>query len=186
MVDIDKEIENYIKKIELSDLNISEKVGNQELYDKVDEIDRKIHRISEVELNKYNSIISNLRLKERIQNSREEKLIASIINILDSIDWIFNSTLILENEALGKTVVATKKLINRELQNSNIVSTGEKGELYNENYHVCLGYSSNKSLTENEILENIKKGYIYKDKIVRQAQVIVVDNKGDEQGDNRY
>lgn len=86
-----------------------------------------------------------------------------------------------------KSIEASIKIINRELENMKVKRTGEKGELFNENYHECIGYRRETEMCNNEILRVIKHGYLYKDKVFRYAKVIIVNNNLEENNEfNRY
>lgn len=168
---IQEELLSYIK--ELTENNKKAKVS----YD-INEIRRSLTSVNKniERLHGYEDTMSQMKLKERIQENREDKLIISIIRILDSIDWLLNSSSDNGNESLLKSVEATKRMITRELQSIKLIATPEKGDFYNENYHICIGYKKEPGRPNNEVLEIVKKGYIYRDRILRPAEVIVVNN----------
>lgn len=172
MYKIDRHIEQYIDKLsEAQPILLS---GHNIVEEMCDEI-KKISEVSD-KIDNYNSNIEKMKLNERIAKDGEEKLIYSLINILDSIDWYIDTSLVFTNAGLNKSVSATKQIIKRELESIKLTTTPNPGDLFNENYHFCVGNKSVETLADNQIAEVIKKGYIYKDKVFREAEVIVVKN----------
>lgn len=172
MYKIDRYIEEYIDKlVETKPLLLS---GHNVVEEMCSEI-KKINDIS-VKIDNYSSNIDDMKLKERIAKDRQEKLIFSLINILDGIDWYIETSLVFSNESVNKSVLATKQIIKRELESIKLTSTPNIGDLFNENYHFCAGNKSDSNFADNQIVEVIKKGYIYNDKVFREAEVIVVKN----------
>lgn len=194
MFDINDEINNYIKiineqnYIECNDINTKIDVVTKHIK-KINKLENDVFNLMKLDikggeliLNKisnnenYLSIIDEIKLQSRIQDDREKKLISALVNIVDSIDWLIEKDIILENKAGMKSIEATKKIIEKELFKINIFKMGNVGDIYDEEEHICLGYKNGQEKDFNEIIEVVKKGYKYKDKILRQAEVIVVKN----------
>lgn len=199
MIDLDKEIILYTKLLREGDDENKDFFMNEDIYSKLDNIvnntdkmckqnistckamDKQL-KISENllennhKINSYIDQIQDLKLRERIQLDRENNMIAGLINILDSISWLLETSMIFTNEGLKGSIDTTKKLIKRELEKIKIVEIASIGDLYNEDNHICIAYKKDNNLMDNQITEIIKNGYRFKDKIVRQAEVIVVNN----------
>ena len=47
------------------------------------------------------------------------------------------------------------------------------GLLFNENYHDCVDIKNNPEKEDFEVLEVLRKGYVYKGKVIRAAEVII-------------
>lgn len=176
---IDKEIKKFIEKVEEEEEKLF--IPNEDLVLKeIDNLNKNIINLFKDEREDDILVINNLKYQMRIQEGREKNIVLSLINILDSIDWLLRNALIFSNEGMKKSIKTTNILINRELENMKLIRTPEVGDLYNENYHVCLGYKKSEKLIDKQIIEVIKKGYIFRDKVIRQSEVIVVNNSMEE------
>lgn len=196
---MESEINNYIDELLRYDDNAYEYTDN--ICSKLDVISEKLSMINsenvkfKKSLNKQTEIINNVikknnsintllnivdevKLNERIQKEREERLIHGIINILDSIDWLLNNPNLLNNESIEGSITASKKIIKRELDDMKISDIAKVGDIFNERLHTCIGYQGNKELVDDQILAVIKNGYTFRDQVVRLAEVIVVKNGG--------
>lgn len=178
-----KEVERYLEEIEgYFEKNISFNRENP-LVKKVENINENIEgialkveniKVTEEEFRK--TLINEYKLKERIRKDREKKIVLSLISILDNVDCFLKE----EKDLNERRVSLIKKLIKRELENANIRSISKVGELYNEEYHMCIGYLEKNDKEDKEILEVIREGYIYRGNLVRQAEVII-NNRGREE-----
>lgn len=177
-----KSIDRYLEEIEKyfeNDLEITEE---SQLFKNVEDINKDINNISiklkKIESNEENfkkSLINEYKLKNRIIREREKKIVGSLINIMDNIEEF------LKEESLNKKkATLINKIIKREFENINLRKTSKVGELYNEEYHMCIGYEKDLDKEEGQILEVIRQGYIYRNNIVRQAEVIINNKKGEE------
>lgn len=126
---------------------------------------------------KYQNEVSQLQLQVRIEKDKEKSLIRSLVNILDSLEWLLNGNFSVLNEELKQPISSTKKIIKRELENIGVVNTPILGDLYNENFHICIGYKEDIDYLDNQISEIIKSGYIFEGEVLRLAEVIVVNNQ---------
>lgn len=199
MIDLDKEIILYTKLLKERDDENKEFFMNEDIYSKLEKIvnntdtmwkqniftgeavDKQL-KISENlldnnhKINLYIDQIQDLKLRERIQLDRENNMMSGLINILDSISWLLENSIIYTNDDLKGSIDTTRKLIKRELEKIKIVEIASVGDLYNEDNHICIAYKKDNNLMDNQITEIIKDGYRFKDKIIRQAEVIVVNN----------
>ena len=58
------------------------------------------------------------------------------------------------------------------------------GEPFNVDYHEALLQRPDDSVEPHTVLEEIEKGYMYKDKVIRHAKVIVSEDKEPEVNNN--
>ena len=145
----------------------------------INDIYKTIIRVEE-DLNnvcKYQNEVSQLQLQVRIEKDKEKSLVRSLVNILDSLEWLLNGNFSVLNEELKQPISSTKKIIKRELENIGVVNTPNLGDLYNENFHICIGYKEDIDYLDNQISEIIKSGYIFEGEVLRLAEVIVVNNQ---------
>lgn len=203
MINIDDEINYYINELNddhsfevdesiYKEFDLVKEYQNKIVNNNID-IENKLNQNTKITSNILNDInskseineqLEELKLKNRILLNRENKIFMGIINILDSIDWIFKLDGELYN--ISSSMKLTKKLIKRELDKMSISELANEGELYNDEHQICIDYRVKLGHDDNEIYEVIKKGYGIGDKVLRQAEVIVIDNKrGEINGDNR-
>ena len=57
-----------------------------------------------------------------------------------------------------------------------------KGEPFNVDYHDALMQQKDDSVPPHTILEEIEKGYLYRDKVIRHAKVIVSEETSSDEG----
>ncbi|MEG0297455.1 MAG: nucleotide exchange factor GrpE [Clostridium sp.] len=203
MINIDDEINYYIRELNndnsfefdesiYTEFDLVKEYQNR-IINKSIEIENKLTRNTSITSNILNDIssksnayaeIEELKLKNRILSKRENKIFMGVINILDSIDWMFKLDGELDN--ISSSIQLTKKLIKRELDKMSISELAIKGDLYNDEHQICIDYRVKQDHENNEIYEVIKKGYGVGGNVLRPAEVIVVDNtRGESNGDNR-
>lgn len=120
--------------------------------------------------------IERLRLQIRILTDREKKIIKSFLKVLDSIEWFSKISVALSNNGLKVSVDNTWKKIRKELLKIRLYQINQVGEIFDDSLHNCVDIIADSSKDNNEISEVIKSGYIYKEDIIRTAEVIVVKN----------
>lgn len=128
-------------------------------------------------IEKQNSDIVLLKREIKILQDREDRFLKSVIKILDSIEWLNKYIKLFSNDSLESSVNSSMKLINKELFNINITTIGVIGELFNENIHQCIDYVADNNKNQYEIVDVIKRGYMFKGQVLRTAQVVVVNNE---------
>lgn len=144
---------------------------NQKFYDEFKEVTEKNLNYKDIE-------ILNLKREVFILKEKEKKIINGLIKILDAIDWFNKMGKIFINGSIGNTIFNTNRLIKKELITMGITTIENLGEFFDENIHCCVDVREDKSKENNEIVEVIRKGYSYKDNLLRAAEVVVVKNKG--------
>lgn len=164
-IDLDKSVNigNHLDEVKesldgitnkmLSVINISEKILDND-------------KCNQAYIYKMGNNIENLHsinLEKRLIEEENKKIINCIISIIDAFEPLIENN---ESDVI-------RKIIDRELKDIKIFSLCEIGDLYNENYHKCVGYIENNNKIKGEILEVLKKGYIYNNQVIRIAEVIV-------------
>lgn len=194
MGDIDYDLELYLnslkgderdilsnEKVKISKLNkiddiekASKKIlSNTSLIESILNINNKIQEtvLSSKELE---SRLRDIEVKLRVERSSKMDIINKFINILDMIDWILQN--ISDNNIDSSTLIITRKKIELCLADIKLFSVARRGDLFNKNYEICVDTAKDQTLQENQIVKVIKNGYLYGDKVIRLAEVIVVKN----------
>lgn len=169
-----KDIKNSIKKIAIQNENI-----NQEYIDEVYKISKRIEGITDY-INK-KSEEEELRSK-RINKEleiREKRLVKSLINIADNIKYIYDFSLKSNNDTLNEAMNNLLNTIKKVMVSVDILLIDGKETFFDESLHECVSTVWDTERGDYEINEVLKLGYIYKGKVERTAQVVVVKNKED-------
>lgn len=194
MGDIDYDLELYLNSLKgderdiLSNENV--KISKLNKIDDIEKASKKIlsntsliesilninNKIQETVLSskELKSKLRDIEVKLRVERSSKMDIINKFINILDMIDWILQN--ISDNNIDSSTLIITRKKIELCLADIKLFSVARRGDLFNKNYEICVDTAEDQTLQENQIVKVIKNGYLYGDKVIRLAEVIVVKN----------
>lgn len=119
--------------------------------------------------------------EENIQNKNEIKVLKDIentfvknlIGILDELERLKGYGELSRNEKLIETLDRNFKVIKKYLLEMNIQEIPTEEMLFNENYHNCVDVTFDEKKDDFEIIEEVKKGYVYKGKVIRASEVII-------------
>ena len=157
-----KEIKNSIKKIAIQNENM-----NQGYIEEVYKIASSLEGITTyISKKSEEEELRSKRINKELE-IREKRLVKSIISIVDNIKYIY--------EAMNNLLNTVK----RAMVNVDILLIDGKETFFDESLHECVSTIWNDERKDYEINEVLKFGYIYKGKVERTAQVVVVKNKED-------
>jgi molecular chaperone GrpE len=109
-----------------------------------------------------------------------------IIKLLPVIDDLERSLLHIDDENNIDAVKEGIKLVYEKflkvLDEQGVKKMHVKGEPFNVDYHDALMQRKDDSVPPHTVLEEIEKGYIYRDKVIRHAKVIVSEETSSENG----
>ena len=128
----------------------------------------------------YKEKISTLE-QENIQNKNEIKVlkhiennfVKNLIGILDELERLKGYGKLSGNEKLIETLERNFKVIKKYLLEMDIQEIPTEKMLFNENYHNCVDVAFDEEKDDFEVIEEIKKGYVYKGNVVRASEVII-------------
>ena len=170
-----EEIEDNFERVEENFQDIEDR------FDKLDTSSKDILNFLQEKwwgtVEKQNNEILFLKREIKTLKDRESKFQKALIKILDSIEWINKYIKVFTNNSVENTVNTSMKVINKELSGIQINIIGKVGELFDESIHNCIDVVKDETKVEYEIIEVIKKGYMFKGQVLRPAQVIVVSNE---------
>ena len=166
---------NKTKKqtIKKKDVKDKKQSNNNELQNKIEQLEDK-----------------HIRLKAEFENFRKRKnkeissllqydgesVIKEILPIIDDIERMVDSAeqANKDNEkSLIEGMNILKAKIERFLENKNIESFGEKGEVLNPEIHDAMLIQKDNKKDDNTVLDVFEKGYLYHDKVIRHAKVVI-------------
>ena len=128
----------------------------------------------------YRQKLADLESKEIKDNNeikelkKTEKLfLKNIIRILDELERLKEYGDTSGNEKLSKTLERNFKAIKKYMLELELLEIPTVGLLFNENYHDCVDIKNDSEKDDFEVLEVLRKGYVYKGKVIRAAEVII-------------
>ncbi|MGG5460274.1 nucleotide exchange factor GrpE [Clostridium sp. B9] len=169
-----REIKNSIKKLAIQNENI-----NQDYMDEIYKISLGLESINNYIKEKTDEDEKRNKRISRELEIREKRFVKSIISILDNIKYIYDFSLKSNNEVLNEAMLRLFNIVKKTIINVDILIIDGKENFFDENLHECVGTIWDKDRQDYEITEVLKLGYIYKGKVEREAQVVVVKNKED-------
>ena len=138
----------------------------------------------ELELNNLKD--KHLRLKAEFENFRRRKseeisrllqyegesVVKGFLPILDDISRMIN-TKESSKKSLKEGIVLVDSKIQKYFETLEITQFGEKGEVMDPDKHDAMLTQKDENLDNDVILEVFEKGYMYREKVIRHAKVIV-------------
>ena len=186
-INIDNDLESITRYLSTIESNIPNFDQNLKKWLKNDKKNDKIIEMLNEELKEKDNEIY---LKEKEYNEEHRKnlkIYKKVIEIIDSIDDIYEYAKNTDNEALKLNIYNVYKKINRYLNDIGIEEIKSKMEIMNPELHECVEVkdidefnSSNgeeDKVVEDTIVEVIKKGYKLNGNVLRVAKVAIVQNK---------
>ncbi len=186
-INIDNDLESITRYLSTIESNIPNFDQNLKKWLKNDKKNDKIIEMLNEELKEKDNEIY---LKEKEYNEEHRKnlkIYKKVIEIIDSIDDIYEYAKNTDNEALKLNIYNVYKKINRYLNDIGIEEIKSKMEIMDPELHECVEVkdidefnSSNgeeDKVVEDTIVEVIKKGYKLNGNVLRVAKVAIVQNK---------
>lgn len=100
--------------------------------------------------------------------------IEKILPVIDNFERAI-STLNSEDENLIKGILMIYKQFENTLKDIGIETITSIGETFDPNLHFAVSHEDDDSFGDNEIIEEMQKGYKYKDKVIRCSMVKVAN-----------
>ena len=146
--------------------------------------------ISELEISLNESSEKHLRLKAEFDNFRKRKdreiisllnyegeaVVKSFLSVFDDLERLKDASSNNNNEDSNKLtdgIVLIMNKIEKEFQKLDVKPFANVGDVLDPELHDALMIRKEDGKNENEILEVFEKGYLYKDRVIRHAKVVV-------------
>ncbi len=185
-ISIDRELKEYYKKKTLEyDENVNELRGSIiSIFEDLKNIQKKsvmqgVMKDEQVQ-SIYRQKLADLESKEIKDNNEikelritEKLFLKNIIKILDELERLKEYGDTSGNEKLSKTLERNFKAIKKYMLELELLEIPTVGLLFNENYHDCVDIKNDSEKDDFEVLEVLRKGYVYKGKVIRAAEVII-------------
>ena len=114
----------------------------------------------------------NLEERRKILQYDGESLIVGVLPVLDDLDRTLSIKELKKLKNIYSGIKMIKDKINKVLDEKGIKSYVSVGEEFDTNFHEALMMKKSKKKS-GLILEEFEKGYLYHDKVIRHAKVIV-------------
>ncbi|MCX8070435.1 MAG: nucleotide exchange factor GrpE [Thermodesulfovibrionales bacterium] len=117
-----------------------------------------------------------LKDKEELIKYSNESILNEILPILDSIEMAIkhsNEASSDNIDALRKGVENTLRELQRTLEKFGVTYIEAQGKEFNPVYHHAMSQVERDDLEENTIVEEFRRGYMLKDKVIRPSLVVV-------------
>ena len=131
-----------------------------------------------------------LRLKAEFDNYRKRKdkeiqhllkyegesVIKNFLSVLDDLERLNEASANKDNDNIEKLIEGISLIINnveKHFINLNVKTFTKIGDILDPELHDALMIRTEEGKNENEIIEVFEKGYLYKDRVIRHAKVVV-------------
>ena len=116
-------------------------------------------------------------------NYAAESFITKLLPVIDdferSLQHIDDDSSI---DAVKKGIKLVYEKLLKVLDEQGVKKMNVKGEPFNVDYHDALIQQKDDSVPPHTILEEIERGYLYRDKVIRHAKVIVSEETSSDEG----
>ena len=189
----------HVKEIDINDEEEKQQVEPDEVHEEDSESDNDTDKLKELELEVSDLKDKLLRkaaefenYKRRTENDQlslitfaAESFIQKLLPVIDD----FERSLAHVNDAQDITAIKNGlKLIYEKfmkvLDEQGVKKIEAVGKLFDVDFHEALLQRADDSVEPNTVLEEVEKGYTYKDKVIRHAKVIVSDDASKSSGEN--
>lgn len=111
-----------------------------------------------------------------MQNARFDGELNVLTAILPALDSFNKAKEMISDANVLKGIEMIYKQLFDSLANLGVKEINPVGEEFDPNFHNAISVSNNKDLKDNVVVQVYQKGYIYNDKVIRYAQVIINKN----------
>ncbi len=108
-----------------------------------------------------------------------ERLIANLLNVIDELELALRSGRETENkQALLEGVEMTLKKMNATLKREGLAKIEAVGRFFDPKLHEVVTRVPTKKYEENTVIEEIRAGYMLRDKVIRPSMVKIATRLG--------
>lgn len=113
--------------------------------------------------------------KEKLQMFDEgvKDTVEKILPVMDNFELALKN--LDENDGFAKGIIMIHQQLVTSLQSIGVNPIETIGKTFDTNYHQAVSTITNDNYEAEQIVEELQKGYMYKDKIIRHSMVIVAN-----------
>jgi molecular chaperone GrpE len=126
--------------------------------------------------------------KKRMQREREislkyaeESILRELLPSLDNLERAMEQGRNADVATLLAGVEMTRKSLLSTLEKIGLTSLDAAGQPFDPNFHEALAMEASDDVAENVILQEYQKGYMFKDRLIRAAKVVVSTGRAAQQ-----
>ncbi|MBF0564377.1 MAG: nucleotide exchange factor GrpE [Nitrospirae bacterium] len=126
--------------------------------------------------------------KRRVQKEKDElikygteSLVTELLPVIDNLESALNHACDVKSTNLAKGVELTLKELKKILAGRGLQEIESKGKPFDPKYHEAMGEVVRDDLDKRTVVEELRKGYLLKDRLVR-ASMVMVSKKGENSG----
>ena len=158
-----------------------EHLDYEELEEKLTQAEQKAHENWE-KVVRITAELDNVRRRatkdvEQAHRYGSEKLITSLLPVLDSLEQALQLVDAQTNPAMFEGLQLTMKLFLDTLAKQDVTQLDPVGEMFNPQEHEVMSMLESPDLPANSVMNVFQKGYRLADRLIRPARVIVVKAK---------
>lgn len=154
-----------------------EHLDYEELEEKLTLAEQKAHENWEQVVSLQAELVNVRRRAERdVENAHRygvEKLISSLIPVLDSLEQALQLAEKDQNQGMKEGLELTIKLFLDVLEKSEVEQVNPHGATFDPQQHEAMSVVPSADVPANTVLEVFQKGYMLKGRVIRPARVIV-------------
>ncbi len=144
--------------------------STEELIKEIDEANEKYLRLY-ADFENYRKRV--VKEKEDLVKYASETVISELLPILDNFELALSHVQNDTNNPLIQGVQMTHKEMKKVLGKLALVEIESKDKPFDPQYHHAMSQVETEDLEDNTVIEEFRKGYMYKDKVLRPAMVSV-------------
>ncbi|WP_420263689.1 nucleotide exchange factor GrpE [Candidatus Magnetominusculus dajiuhuensis] len=111
--------------------------------------------------------------KDEIYKYGTESLVSSLLVVKDNLDAALSHVAPGASDALAEGVELTLKELKKILASNGVVEVETKGKPFDPAYHHAMAEVERDDLDDKTVVEEFRKGYTFKDRLIRAALVSV-------------
>jgi len=116
----------------------------------------------------------SLQEKNRLLKYRDEELLRDLLPVMDNLDRaVQHCTDAGRADALMDGLCLVAKMFKDVLARRQVTEIKALGEIFDPHLHEAIGRVPAQAGKENLVVEEVEKGYMYQDKLLRPAKVVV-------------
>jgi molecular chaperone GrpE len=165
---------------------LKEEINFEQTDSKIAELEMKVQDLQDKLLRKAAEFENYKRRTENDQfnliNYAAESSIIKLLPIVDDFQRSMDHIDDLEkSESVKDGIKLVYEKLHKLLSEQGVKKMQTKGEPFNVEYHDALMQRKDDSVPPHTVVEEIEPGYIYRDKVIRHAKVIVSEDSGNDE-----
>ncbi len=166
--------QEQVKKAEIEDLKSKVELYRKEVEEEKKKAEEYLTRLKYVQADYLNFRRRIEKEIEEIKKYSNERFIISLLEIVDELEMALEAGKNTNSiKILLEGVEMTLKKLNKILENEGVKKIDALGKMFDPNVHYVIARVEKDDIEEGTILEEVRKGYIMRDRVIRPSIVKV-------------